>query len=240
VLTRGHIPHDKIGENVIIPEQERSDESLIGEKVIKHPDMTRAVEWVLTEYEPPTKDICIFLPCSKAKPYHESPSHRIFDSIIFRHLDETQVHVVVFGTCGVTPRELDTEYPFMDYKFMLGRCDVPQIKREFHRLESKRLARYLEKTRDNYRHRIAYCLGDFRAAMEKAVEISNIQVDIVPKPETMEKIFDPSLKFSYGSLNHPEYLRDFDNAITKALGTKSNDIIDAGEPIVNDSEWYIL
>ncbi len=211
---------------MIIPEHERSAEPLIGENVIKHPDMVRAVEWVLTEYEPPKREICIFVPCSKAKPYHESPSHKMFDSIIFRHLTHDQVHVVVFGTCGVTPRELDTEYPFMDYQFMLGRCDVPKVKREFHKLESQRLARYLELTKQHYRHRIAYCLGDFRLAMEKAVELSQVKVDIVPKPGTMEKLHNPDLKFSFGSLYHQEYQRDFDEAICRAAGLDtSNDAI---------------
>ncbi|NOR59651.1 MAG: queuine tRNA-ribosyltransferase containing PUA domain protein [Methanosarcinales archaeon] len=211
---------------MIIPEHERSAEPLIGENVIKHPDMVRAVEWVLTEYEPPKREICIFVPCSKAKPYHESPSHKMFDSIIFRHLTHDQVHVVVFGTCGVTPRELDTEYPFMDYQFMLGRCDVPKVKREFHKLESRRLARYLELTKQHYRHRIAYCLGDFRLAMEKAVELSQVKVDIVPKPGTMEKLHNPDLKFSFGSLYHQEYQRDFDEAICRAAGLDtSNDAI---------------
>lgn len=225
---------------MIIPEHERSDKPLIGEKVIKHPDMVRAVEWVLTEYEPPDKDICIFLPCSKARPYHASPSHRIFNSIIFRLLNETQVHVVVFGTCGVTPRELDTEYPFMDYRFMLGRCDIPRIKREFHTLESERLARYLEKTRKHYRTRIAYCLGDFRRAMERAVELSCIPVDIVPREETMKKNYNPGLKFSYGSLNQPDYLKDLDRAIARAAGLAATDAIDTGESFMDDSDWYVL
>lgn len=225
---------------MIIPEHERSDEPLIGERVIRHPDMTRAVEWVLTEYEPPERDVCIFLPCSKAKPYHESPSHRLFDKIIFRHLDETRVHVVVFGTCGVTPRELDMEYPFMDYTFMLGRCDIPLIKREFHRLESQRLARYLKKTEEHYRYRIAYCLGDFRAAMEKAVELSGTYVDIVPRSPTMDQVYDPDKKFSYGSLNQPEYLQDFESAITRAVGLDPSDRIISGIPIIDDNDWYVL
>jgi archaeosine synthase len=225
---------------VIIPKHERSNKPLIGEEVIKHPDITRAVEWVLTEYEPPTRDLCIFVPCSKAKPYHKSPSHRIFDAVIFRCLKKEQVHVVVFGTCGVTPRELDTEYPFMDYQFILGRCNVPQIKREFHRLESQRLARYLKKTKDHYKHRIAYCLGDFRAAMEEAMEQSGIRVDIVPKPKTMEHLFNPNLKFGYGSLNHPEYLKDLDNAITRAMGLNPAEHIMSDNSLFNDSDWYIV
>ena len=76
----------------------------------------------------------------------------------------------MFGTCGVTPRELDTEYPFMDYEFMLGRCDVVSVKDEFIRTRAKS-SPPTWKTRDNYRHRVAYCTGDFRKAMLKALTI---------------------------------------------------------------------
>ncbi|MDF1556684.1 MAG: DUF5591 domain-containing protein [ANME-2 cluster archaeon] len=225
---------------MIIPETQRSKEPLIGEQVIKHPDMIRAAEWVLTRYEPPKRDICIFVPCSRAKPYHESPSHKIFDKIIFNHLDEDQVHVVVFGTCGITPRELDTEYPFMDYKFMLGQCNVPRIKREFHQLESQRLARYLLKTKGHYKHRIAYCIGDFRAAMEKAVELCGVKVDIMPTQNSMEQMFDPGLKFGHGSLHMEQYLKDFDEAISRAVGKEPLCNITQGESIVKDADWYII
>lgn len=225
---------------MIIPEHERSDEPLTGERVIWHPDMIRASEWVLTEYEPPHRDICIFVPCSMTKPYHESPSHRIFDTIIFGHLNDEQVHVVVFGTCGIAPRELDTEYPFMDYRFMLGRCDVPLVKREFHRLESQRLARYLTKTAGHYKHRIAYCIGDFRIAMEKAVELSNIEVDIVPTEQSIMQAFNPDLKFRHGSLHMEQYLKDFDEAICRAVGGEPSCSIAPGESIINDNEWYLL
>lgn len=226
---------------MIIPPHERSDEPLTGEKVIHHPDMIRAVEWVIEEYEPPVRDICIFVPCSKAKPFHKSPSHRIFDKVIFRHLAGEQVHVVVFGTCGVTPRELDMHYPFLDYRFMLGRCDVPQIKRDFHKMESDRLARYLIRTRDHYKHRIAYCIGDFRAAMEKAVELSDINVDIVPRSQTMEKLFNADKKFSYGSLNQAEYLQDLDDAISKVMGFEpSAHELTCGGHMYSDNDWYVL
>ena len=202
---------------MIIPKHERSNEPLSGENVINHPDMIRAVEWVLNVYEPPKRDIGIFVPCSKAKPYHKSPSHKVFDKVIFSRLKEEQVHIVVFGTCGITPRELDTEYPFMDYQFMLGRSDNQKIKQEFVSIESLRLARYLKKTNNNYIHRIAYCIGDFRSAMEKAVDLSGIDVDIIPKAGTMERLYRPDLKFGYGSLHQKEYLNDLEDAIYRAI-----------------------
>jgi predicted RNA-binding protein len=223
----------------IIPENERSTEPLDTDMVIYHPDMKRANEWILTEYEPPVRDFCIFVPCAKKKPYHESPSHKIFDRLIFEILEPEMAHIVVFGTCGITPRELDTQYPFMDYQFMMGKCNVSKIKRDFIRMESEKLARYLEKTKSNYKYRIAYCIGDFRTAMEKAVEMTSIPVTIVPKVETIERNIQPGKSFIYGSLNQKDYLRDLAEAISKPLGKPVTEIKEK-EEFINDNDWYVL
>ncbi len=224
----------------IIPEDERSNEPMDTERVIYHPDMLKANEWVLSEYEAPDRKIAAFVPCAKRKPYHTSPSHKMYDRIIFGLLKPEDVHVVVFGTCGITPREIDTEYPFTAYKFILGKCNVASIKRDFIKMESERLARYLEKTRDNYEHRIAYCVGDFRTAMEKAVEMVDIDVTIVPKPETLEKNIKPNKRFIYGSLSQLDYLQDFSDSITKAMGIPKREVGVNPEFSENDNDWYLL
>lgn len=100
---------------------------------------------------------------------------------------------------------------------MMGKCNVAKIKRDFIKIESERLAAYLEKTRDNYKHRIAYCIGDFRTAMEKAVEMVDIEVDIVPRQSTIRKMIQPDKPFIYNSLSSREYLQDLSDAITDAL-----------------------
>ncbi|KXS42872.1 MAG: hypothetical protein AWU59_1421 [Methanolobus sp. T82-4] len=224
----------------IIPENERSDKPLDTDELIYHPDMIRANEWVLDEYEAPETDVCIFVPCSKKKPYHESPSHKIFDKIIFSILKPEDVHIVVFGTCGITPRELDMEYPFMDYKFIMGKCNVAAVKRDFIKMESERLASYLEKTRNNYKHRIAYCIGDFRKAMVKALEMTDVQVTIVPKEETIQQNLQLGKKFIYGSLNQKSYLRDFADAIADFTGSTVKKIDVSDEKDTEDNDWFRL
>ncbi|WP_305064822.1 DUF5591 domain-containing protein [Methanococcoides sp.] len=224
----------------IIPEYERSNEPLDTERLIYHPDMIRANEWVLSEYKPPTRDFCIFVPCAMRKPYHTSPSHKMYDRIIFGILEQENAHVVVFGTCGITPREIDTEYPFTDYKFMMGKCNVAKIKRDFIKMESERLARYLEKTRDNYKHRVAYCIGDFRTAMEKAVKMTNIEVSIIPKKETMEELANPDKRFVYGSLSQQQYLQDFSDSITEKMNIDARTVGVHEDLSTNDMDWYLL
>lgn len=230
----------------IIPEDERSDEPLDTENIIHHPDMERANEWIVTEYEIPRRKICIFVPCSKKKPYHTSPSHQKFDEIIFSILDNGDVHIVTFGTCGVVPRELDVEYPFMNYSFMMGQCNVAKVKRDFLKTETKRLSEYLEKTRENYEYRIAYCIGDFREAMKRASEQTGIPVRIVPIAETIEKNIQPNKKFIYNSLSCADYLSDFAAAVSLAasemqIESKEETVERLSPDTVTDPEdleWY--
>lgn len=229
----------------IIPEKERSNEPLDTENIIHHPDMERANEWIVTEYEIPNRKICIFVPCSKKKPYHESPSHKKFDEIIYSMLEENDVHIVTFGTCGVVPRELDVEYPFMNYSFMMGQCNVAKVKRDFLKTETERISEYLERTKDNYEYRIAYCIGDFREAMIRATEKTGIVVDIVPKAETIELNIQPNKKFIYNSLSCSDYLSDFSGAIAGAMektgiDCKKDIVINKTEEDFEDTEWYEL
>ena len=240
----------------IIPDNERSDEPLDTENIIHHPDMVRANEWIISEYAVPMREICIFVPCSKKKPYHESPSHKKFDEIIFSKLTPEDVHMVTFGTCGVVPRELDVEYPFMNYSFMMGQCNVAKVKRDFLKTETKRIADYLEYTKDNYKYRIAYCIGDFREAMTRAAELTQIPVLIVPKSETIEKNIQPTKKFIYNSLSCADYLSDFSDAIDETVRktgisgkdaavfqyNENNDNENSCEDndYFEDTEWYEL
>ena len=221
----------------IIPEKERSPLPLSGEIVLEHPDLKKANDWILHSYTPPEKDLCIFLPCSRTKPYHKSPSHRVYTDVIYRVIVPERVHLVTFGTCGVVPRELDEVYPFAHYDFFFGRCNVAKIRERFIRMESKRLRDYLLKTEGNYRWRIAYCIGDFRRAMERAVELSGIEVKIVPKWETIMRNMMPDKRFLYGSLMLRDYLQDLADAISE-LTSLPRIRVEIEDNRVKDTDWY--
>jgi|Deesub1362A_J573_1020465.scaffolds.fasta_scaffold00610_15 predicted RNA-binding protein len=224
----------------IIPENQRSKLPLVGEIVLEHPDLKKANDWILRNYEPPKRELCIFVPCSKRKPYHTSPSHRAYDQVIFSLVPHDKVHIVTFGTCGIVPRELDEVYPFAHYDFVLGKCNVIKIKEKFVKEESKRLGEYLIKTEKFYRKRIAYCIGDFRRAMEKAVEMSGVKVTIVPRKETIQKNLQPGKRFIYGSLRMRDYLQDFCDAICSAFNLPKKTVVSSHTSFDNDVEWYVL
>jgi predicted RNA-binding protein len=107
-------------------------------------------------------------------------------------------------------------------------------------MESERLAAYLQKTRDTYKHRIAYCIGDFRTAMEIAVETVDVKVDIVPRESTIQKMIQPNKPFIYNSLSSKEYLQDFSDAITDALKLPRREVGLKEDLSIDDADWYLI
>ena len=91
------------------------------------------------------------MPCAVRKPYSTSPSHQLIRMIISQVLDESRYHIVIFGTCGIVPSELETMYPYAHYKYMLGKCNDDKVKEDFLTIETDRVAGYLEKTRTLYK-----------------------------------------------------------------------------------------
>ena len=209
---------------MIIPPDERSSDPLEGPAVLTHPDMERAWRHIVEEYEPPQREYCILLTCSMRRPYHESPSHRIYDQVIFSVLPSEKVHLVVFGTCGVVPRELDGEYPFMNYRFMLGKSD-PSVKRAFVPHEAMRLAAYLERNRDRYGHVFAYAIGSFREAVLLAREMTGLPIKVLPRDDTIAARTDPSRRFPAGSLMDQAYLQDLADALADMEGVPRKEAV---------------
>ncbi|MDD4254277.1 MAG: DUF5591 domain-containing protein, partial [Methanofollis sp.] len=157
------------------------------------PEFEEAFQFIIRDYTVREREVAIFLPCSVHKPYSTSPSHRLFDRVIADAISPERVHKVVFGTCGVVPRELERMYPYASYRYMLGRSPDPAVHRSFLRIETVRVAAYLEKTRTTYRRRVAYCLGEFREAMRAASARTGVPVTLVPSDETIARCRDETL-----------------------------------------------
>lgn len=176
-----------------------------------HPAFEEAFRFILNEYPVSPRDIAIFIPCALRKPYSSSPSHRLFRKIIRSVFgSDDQYQIIVFGTCGVVPAELERMYPFAHYQYMLGRCPEQRIREDFLEIETERLSLFLDKTRDCYRARIAYCIGIFREAMEQACIRSGVSLDLLlPTRPTIERLYDIDCPFPEGSLSMQEYLDEF-------------------------------
>jgi archaeosine synthase len=181
------------------------------------PPFEEAFRFIIEDYEIAEREIAIFIPCALKKPYSTSPSHRLFRKIISRELDAIQYQIVIFGTCGVVPAELERMFPYADYQFMIGKCSEQRILEDFLEIETERLSLFLQKTRDLYQTRIAYSIGIFRDALEKACLRSGIQFDfLLPTRPVIERVYDADCPFPEGSLSMQEYLSEFGEALFAA------------------------
>jgi archaeosine synthase alpha-subunit len=181
------------------------------------PEFEQSYRYIIDEYDVAPKDIAIFMPCAVRKPYSASPSHQLIRMIISQVFEERQYHVVIFGTCGIVPAELEEMYPYAHYKYMLGKCKDPKVLEDFLRIETDRVAGYLEKTRHTYTYRIAYCIGLFREALIRGSEKSGVPIDMVlPTRDMIHKVVEEGdCVFEEGSLSMDEYLGEFTNELIR-------------------------
>jgi len=175
-----------------------------------------AFRYIIDEYHISPYDIGVFVPCAVRKPYSRSPSHRLFHNILRSVYADTSYHVAVFGSCGTVPAELECMYPFAQYHYMLGKCTDQRVKDDFLKIETYRLTEYLEKTRDTYQVRIAYCIGAFRRAMVRAAEKTGTDVLLYPTNAMIAQMYDADRPFPEGSLSMQEYIDEFTGGLAKA------------------------
>jgi archaeosine synthase len=172
-------------------------------------DFEEAYRYIIDEYSIEPCRVGIFIPCAVRKPYSSSPSHRLFRKIFGEVFSESEYHVTIFGTCGTVPGELELMYPYAQYHYMLGKCSDARVKNDFLKIETYRLKGYLEKTRNTYDYRVAYCIGIFREAMIRASDETGIPIILYPTVPTIERMYDDDCPFPEGSLSMQEYIDEF-------------------------------
>ncbi|WOF16096.1 tRNA-ribosyltransferase [Methanoplanus sp. FWC-SCC4] len=177
------------------------------------PEFEDAYRYIIDNYHIEEKEIGIFIPCALRKPYSQSPSHKLFHKIIKNALPPEKYHVVIFGTCGTVPSELELMYPYSNYHYMLGKCTNDKERIDFHRIEVYRLVGYLNKTKKTYQKRIAYCIGPFRKAMVEACKKTKTDMIFLPSNPMIEKMYDIDCPFPEGSLSMKEYIDEFKNGL---------------------------
>nr|WP_165075611.1 DUF5591 domain-containing protein [Methanogenium sp. MK-MG] len=176
-----------------------------------------AFRYIIDDYHVASHDIGVFIPCAVRKPYSTSPSHRLFHKIFDSvYTTDTSYHVVIFGTCGTVPAELECMYPYAQYHYMLGKCTDQRVKDDFLRIETYRLTEFLEKTSDTYQLRIAYCIGLFREAMVRAAAKTDTEVLIYPTDPMIQQMYNDDCPFPEGSLSMQEYIDEFTMGLQRA------------------------
>jgi len=175
------------------------------------PEFEKSYRYIIDEYAVAPRDIAIFMPCAVRKPYSASPSHQLIRSIIGQVLAPEQYHLVIFGTCGIVPAELEEMYPYAHYHYMLGKCKDPAVLEDFLRIETDRVAGYLTKTQSLYKYRIGYCIGIFREALLRGSAKAGVPIDmILPTRDMITRIVEEGdCVFEEGSLSMDAYLGEF-------------------------------
>ncbi len=102
-----------------------------------------AFRFVVEDYRLPERRLAIFIPCAVRKPYSTSPSHRLFHAVFDRVLPPEEYQLLIFGTCGVVPAELERMYPFAHYRYMLGNVHDERVSRDFLEIVTDLLATFL-------------------------------------------------------------------------------------------------
>lgn len=177
-------------------------------------EFEEAFRFVLVDYRLPARPLAVFIPCAVRKPYSTSPSHRLFHRLFDRVLPPEDYQLLIFGTCGVVPAELERMYPFAHYRYMLGNVHDERVRRDFLEIETDRLATFLAATRGLYERRAAYCIGLFREAMVRAVERSGVRLDLLlPTEPAIRRVYDPDCPFPEGSLSRAEYLAELESGL---------------------------
>jgi archaeosine synthase alpha-subunit len=181
------------------------------------PEFEQSYRYIIDEYTITPRDVAIFMPCAMTKPYSASPSHRMIRKLISEVFDKEQYHIIVFGTCGIVPAELENMYPFAHYRYMLGKCKDEEILNDFLGIETDRIAGYLEKTRNDYRYRIGYSIGIFREALIAGSAIADVPFDLVlPSRDSIKRIIEEEdCPFQEGSLLMDDYLQEFHNGLLR-------------------------
>ncbi len=180
------------------------------------PQFKKTYQYIINEYIISSRDIAVFIPCAVRKPYSTSPSHKIFHKVFDKVFPNPQkYHVVIFGTCGIVPAELELMYPFAHCHYMLENVKYQKIEDDFLEIETRRIAGYLEKTRNTYKKRIAYCIGLLRKAMIQGFELAGISVGLYPIQLIIDKLYDADCPSPEGSLSMQAYLDGFKDALTR-------------------------
>lgn len=113
-------------------------------------ELTRESFAISDTYRPPEdKEILIFLPCTKDKPYSHARSHQAIRGALNK---DPRIHIVtISGLYGPVPEELEQEPEILQYDYVLS----PEAKEQSDAI-TRRLSDYLSRFGTHYKTIIAY------------------------------------------------------------------------------------
>lgn len=194
------------------PDEKKANLAGVGLEYITHPHFQVWQDYISRLYERPAdKDIALFLPCSKKKPYYTSRTHIAIRRAIAGHPWYKRVHFIVISNPGVIPIEFADKYPFTDYDWN-ETLETPELMKEYIRINTERIKNYLK----NHEYKII--LSYFKPTSESGIALENACKELGIKlvklcdEETLKKIH-----YEKNPLIHPLMIRAFREKIGKEL-----------------------
>ena len=172
------------------PPELREDLSGVGERYLTHPHFEVWQDYLLRWYEVPgDKEILLFLPCSRRKPYSASETHRK----IIKKLNESnlrrKIHEVMISNAGLIPREFENYYPFNAYNWD-EKLETEEIKKRYIEVTSKRIEKYLKVHGHRYKKVLCFLKYDSESYTALRIACSNLGIGMMNLlgPETYKRI----------------------------------------------------
>ncbi|MFP3346952.1 MAG: DUF5591 domain-containing protein [Sulfolobaceae archaeon] len=136
----------------------------------KHPSVIEWHNYLFTEWRS-KKRVALLLPCTEKKPYHNSPTHIIAESIV---KDKVQLYSVSEPMLLV-PREFEDCYPFSDYDYPPSKM-TREEREEFVRL----LTTALKVLESYHQHIIAVLPKHHFSVLSEASKLSGVKIELLP------------------------------------------------------------
>ena len=175
------------------------------------PEFEKSYRYIIDEYEVAPREIAIFMPCAVRKPYSASPSHQLIRSVISQVLSPEQYHLVIFGTCGIVPAELEEMYPYAHYHYMLGNAKTKKSSMIFSASRPHGWPGTSPRpgTSTNTASRIVSVFSGRRLSGDPKSPVYPFDL-ILPSRDMIDKVIEEGdCVFEEGSLSMDEYLGEF-------------------------------
>ncbi len=184
----------------------------VGVEFINHPYFNVWQDYFVRFYHRPVgKDIALFIPCSKRKPYYKSRTHKAIRRVIAGFEWYKRVHFIVISNPGVIPIEFSGKYPFDSYDWN-ERFETPEVMREYVRINTERVKNYLKT------HRYSKVFSYFKPDSESGIALDNacksLNIKLIKLCDN--RLFN-NLKGRQNPLIHPLMLRSFKSKMNSSL-----------------------
>ena len=192
-------------------ESKRSNLRGVGVEFIDHPHFNVWQDYISRIYKKPDKDIALFLPCSKKKPYYNSRTHKAIRRTITGFDWYKKLHIIVISNPGVIPIEFADKYPFNAYDWN-ERYETKAIMKQYIKINTERVKKYLQ------RHKYKKVLSYFKPESESGLCLENACKELKIKLVKLVNLKTYSkFKDKQNPLIHPLLLRAFKDKIAKVL-----------------------